>query len=208
MNFEYAYRAKGVYFPKDNAAFTLSYDKRDTVLEIHFEGKNRSKSVLIGSVKETNKADFQVPEHIAVIIDTRYGDIAVSGLHDNEFRFKTDYGDIHAEDVSGNIQLASGYGDIELSRIRGRMDANTGYGDIRGKDLVVVQQLTTKSGYGDIDLHIGNPTAECRFDLKTGFGKVKMKRADMELDASGKLVFGTGSVLLSAKSGMGDIIIR
>jgi hypothetical protein len=53
-----------------------------------------------------------------------------------------------------------------------------------------------------------NPIADCALDFKTGFGKVKMKRPDLELEAASKLIFGKGNIKTTAKSGYADVIIR
>jgi len=35
-----------------------------------------------------------------------------------------------------------------------------------------------------------------------------MKRIDLELESASKLTFGNGTILIKAKSGFGDIILR
>ena len=72
--------------------------------------------------------------------------------------------------------MTSGYGDIDLNELNGKIDINTGYGDINGKKITISKQISIKSGYGDIDCQIMNPISDCKVDLKTGYGKVKIKR--------------------------------
>jgi hypothetical protein len=206
LHFNYRYKVKGILVRKKNQC-VLRYEKRDSVLTIQID-RNNSVNIGVSYIKETSGLIFEVPDNIAVQVKTTYGDIDASGLNGNEFDFQTSYGVVDVSALSGNIRLNSGYGDIKAMQLNGTIDINTGYGDVVGKNIAVSGHLNIKSGYGDIDLQVNNPVAECRFDLKTGYGKVQMKRADMELDASGKLVFGTGNILLSARSGMGDILIR
>lgn len=206
LHFNYRYKVKGILVRKKNQC-VLRYEKKDSVLMIQVD-RNNSVNIGVSYSKETSGLIVEVPDNIAVQVKTTYGDIDASGLSGNEFDFQTSYGVVNVSALSGNIRLNSGYGDIKATQLNGAIDINTGYGDVVGKDITVSGHLNIKSGYGDIDLQINNHVAECRFDLKTGYGKVQMKRADMELDASGKLVFGTGNIVLSAKSGMGDIFIR
>lgn len=206
INFKYKYKVKGIY-ARTNRECEVSYEKKDSVLFIQIDRKN-SVNIGVSYSKETSSLSFEVPEHIAVQIKTSFGDIDVRGLKNNDFDFQTSYGDIKASVVSGSINLKSNYGDITAEQINGNIDINTSYGDINGKKLTISEQINISSGYGDIDCQIMNPTADCMLDLKTGFGKVKMKRTDLELDAATKLIFGKGNIKITAKSGYGDVIIR
>ena len=70
------------------------------------------------------------------------------------------------------------------------------------------EQMNIKSGYGDINCQIINPIVDCKLDLKTGYGKVKIKRTDLELEAGSKLIFGSGNIKITGRSGFGDVIIK
>ena len=207
MGFNYKYKVKGIYTSK-NRECEVRYEKKDSVLIIQIDRKNPAVNIGVSYSKETSSLSFEVPENIAVQIKTSFGDIDVSGLKNNDFDFQTSYGDIKASVVSGNINLKSSYGDITAEQLNGKIDINTGYGDINGKNITISEQLDIKSGYGDIDCQIMNPIADCALDFKTGFGKVKMKRPDLELEAASKLIFGKGNIKITAKSGYGDVIIR
>ena len=206
MNFNYKYKVKGLYSRK-NRECEVSYEKKDSVLTIEIDRKNPV-NIGVSYSKETSSLSFEVPENIAVQIKTSFGNIDVSGLKNNDFDFQTSYGDIKATIVSGNINLKSNYGDILTEQLNGKIDINTSYGDIIGKNITVSEHMNIKSSYGDIDCQIMNPITDCELDLKTGYGKVKIKRTDLKLEAGTKMIFGVGKIKITAKSGYGDVIIR
>jgi len=206
MNYNYKYKVKGIYSRK-NRECEVSYEKKDSVLTIEIDRKNPV-NIGVSYSKETSSLSFEVPENIAVQIKTSFGNIDASGLKNNDFDLQTTYGDIKASALSGKINLNSGYGDIELNDLNGKIDIKTGYGDINGKNITVSEHMNFKSGYGDIDCEIMNSITDCELDLKTGYGKVKIKRTDLKLEAGNKLIFGVGKIKLTAKSGYGDVIIR
>ena len=206
MNFNYIYKVKGLYSRK-NRDCEVSYEKKDSVLTIEIDRKNPV-NIGVSYTKETSNLSFEVPENIAVQIKTSFGNIDASGLKNNDFDFQTSYGDINASALSGSINLNSSYGDIDFNVLNGKIDIKTGYGDIIGKNITVSEHMNIKSGYGDIDCQIMNPIADCGLDLKTGYGKVKIKRTDFKLEADTKMIFGVGKIKLTAKSGYGDVIIR
>jgi len=206
MNYNYKYKVKGIYSRK-NRDCEVIYEKKDSVLTIEIDRKNPV-NIGVSYSKETSSLSFEVPENIAVQIKTSFGNIDVSGLKNNDFDFQTSYGDIKASIVSGNINLKSNYGDILTEQLNGKIDINTSYGDIIGKNITVSEHMNIKSGYGDIDCEIMNPITDCELDLKTGYGKVKIKRTDLKLEAGTKLIFGVGKIKLTVKSGYGDVIIR
>ena len=206
INYNYKYKVKGIYSRK-NRECEVSYEKKDSVLTIEIDRKNPV-NIGVSYSKETSSLSFEVPENIAVQIKTSFGNIDASGLKNNDFDLQTTYGDIKASALSGKINLNSGYGDIELNDLNGKIDIKTGYGDINGKNITVSEHMNFKSGYGDIDCEIMNSIKDCELDLKTGYGKVKIKRTDLKLEAGNKLIFGVGKIKLTAKSGYGDVIIR
>ena len=206
MNFNYIYKVKGLYSRK-NRDCEVSYEKKDSVLTIEIDRKNPV-NIGVSYTKETSNLSFEVPENIAVQIKTSFGNIDASGLKNNDFDFQTSYGDINASALSGSINLNSSYGDIDFNVLNGKIDIKTSYGDIIGKNITVSEHMNIKSGYGDIDCQIMNPIADCGLDLKTGYGKVKIKRTDFKLEADTKMIFGVGKIKLTAKSGYGDVIIR
>jgi hypothetical protein len=206
MNFNYKYKVKGLYSRK-NRDCEVSYEKKDSVLTIEIDRKNPV-NIGVSYTKETSNLSFEVPENIAVQIKTSFGNIDASGLKNNDFDFQTSYGDINASALSGSINLNSSYGDIDFNVLNGKIDIKTSYGDIIGKNITVSEHMNIKSGYGDIDCQIMNPITDCELDLKTGYGKVKIKRTDLKLEAGTKFIFGAGKIKLTAKSGYGDVIIR
>ena len=206
MKFNYKYKVKGIYI-RNNRECEVSYVKKDSVLTIQIDRKNPV-NIGVSYSKESSDLSFEVPENIAVQIKTSFGNIDAIGLRNNVFDFQTSYGDIKATIVSGNINLKTNYGDVSAEQLSGKIDINTSYGDVTGKNIAILEQMNIKSGYGDIDFQIINPIADCVLDLKTGYGKVKIKRTDLKLESGTKLIFGIGKIKLTAKSGFGDVIIR
>jgi DUF4097 and DUF4098 domain-containing protein YvlB len=64
------------------------------------------------------------------------------------------------------------------------------------------------SKYGDIDLQINNPISDSKLELKTGYGRLKVKRSDLEMDSKKSFNFGNGRLKITAISGNGDVIIK
>jgi hypothetical protein len=65
-----------------------------------------------------------------------------------------------------------------------------------------------KSNYGDIDLQFTNPISDCKLELKTSYGKLKIKRNDLEIESAKRLTFGTGQVKVIATTSYGNVIVK
>lgn len=97
-------------------------------------------------------------------LDTRYGDIAVSGVQ-GDLSARSSSGGVTARDIAGTrVRIESGYGSLNLD-------------SIKATDL----HAETKSG----DLMLVNATAE-RIDLDTNFGTVTVSGAQGSLRASSR----------------------
>jgi hypothetical protein len=205
MSYSYNYKAKGIFV--GNSQCEVRYKKIDSVLTIQIERKS-TVNVGVSFTKLTSGILFEVPENIAIDINTSYGDIDIRNLVNNAFQVKTAYGDIEAQSIVGTPKLLTNYGDIILDRISGNIEIGTAYGDIKGLNITALESVLLKSNYGDIDLQITNPISDCKLELKTGYGKIKVKRNDLEIESTKKLIFGTGRVKISAATSYGNVNIK
>ncbi|NDF98270.1 MAG: hypothetical protein EB101_04960 [Chitinophagia bacterium] len=205
MSYSYNYKAKGIFV--GNSQCEVRYKKIDSVLTIQIDRKS-TVNVGVSFIKLTSGILFEVPENIAIDINTSYGDIEIRNLVNNAFQVKTAYGDIEAKSIVGTPKLLTNYGDIILDRISGNIEIGTAYGDIKGANITALESVVLKSNYGDIDLQITNPISDCKLELKTGYGKIKVKRNDLEIESTKKLIFGTGRVKISAATSYGNVILK
>jgi len=141
------------------------------------------------------------------LLNTNYGDISMSRIFGNT-QSRTSHGDVSAKDVSGNTVLGSNYGDVFLDGIFGNIQSNTSFGDIKAVNITGSDLVLFNSKYGDIDLQINNPISDSKLELKTGYGRLKVKRSDLEMDSKKSFNFGNGRLKITAISGNGDVIIK
>jgi DUF4097 and DUF4098 domain-containing protein YvlB len=155
MNYHYLLKANGIFLRKKNSE--LSYELKDSVLTVHLEIKNQ---IFIGVslTSETSKLEFNVPENIAVSINTSYGDVALNNLsnNNNNYLIKTLSGNIKMESVNGNVTLSSGSGDVSLKNAELNNLGNNNYriqttsGDIKMES--VNGNITLNSFSGDVSI--------------------------------------------------------
>ena len=205
MNYSYTYKAKGMFVGKSNCE--VSFKKVDSVLTIRVERK-ATVNVGVSYTKMNSNIIFDIPENIAVDVNTSYGNIEIEELKENDFYFKTAYGDIKAQGIQGNTVFNTNYGDINLDSVSGNIVSKTSYGDIKGIHITGTESVEFKTGYGDIKFLLTNPINNCKLELKTGYGNIKVKRNDLEIDSDKKISFGTGGVKVLATTGYGDVIIK
>jgi DUF4097 and DUF4098 domain-containing protein YvlB len=177
MNYHYRLKTKGVYVKKAKAVLSkqeeancgLSYELVDSVLTIHLEIKSQTFSG-IGLLSETSKLEFNVPENIAISINTSYGDVELNNLSSSNYRIKTLSGDVKMESVNGNITLSSISGDVSLKNAELNNLGNNSYriqttsGNIKMER--VNGNITLSSSSGDVSLK--NSVANINVSLISG----------------------------------------
>jgi hypothetical protein len=205
MRYSYNYKAKGLIV--GNSQCEVIYKKIDSVLTIQVTRKS-AVNIGVSITKLSSNITFEIPESIAIEINTSYGDIEIRDLVDNVFQVKTAYGDIKATSVVGTPTLRTNFGDIILDRIKGNIETATAYGDIKGLNITALESVLLKSNYGDIDLQFTNPISDCKLELKTSYGKLKIKRNDLEIESAKRLTFGTGQVKVIATTSYGNVIVK
>ncbi|MFN7911202.1 MAG: DUF4097 family beta strand repeat-containing protein [Bacteroidota bacterium] len=177
MNYHYRLKTKGVYVKKAKAVLSkqeeancgLSYELVDSVLTIHLEIKSQTFSG-IGLLSETSKLEFNVPENIAISINTSYGDVELNNLSSSNYRIKTLSGDVKMESVNGNVTLSSISGDVSLKNAELNNLGNNSYriqttsGNIKMER--VNGNITLSSSSGDVSLK--NSVANINVSLISG----------------------------------------
>lgn len=207
MNYNYRLRAKGVFSGKKEGNCELGYMLRDSVLTIHLQRKDQ-KFKGISVLSETSKIEFKVPKNIDVKMDSDLGDIDVDGLRNTGTFLYSSLGDITAANSTGEIDIETALGDISMKNVTGKLKLITSLGDISGENITVSDDCQLNSSLGGIDVQVNNPISECRLDLSTNLGKVKVKRADLKTKSEKKLRTGSGTFKLIMNTSMGNIIVR
>ncbi|MFN6378975.1 MAG: DUF4097 family beta strand repeat-containing protein, partial [Flavobacteriales bacterium] len=143
----------------------------------------------VSALSETSKLEFYVPNNMDV-------------------KMNSDLGDITAESVSGNIDLHTELGDISMKNLEGKISSFTSLGDVSGVNMTISDDCRFSSSLGDIDVQLNNPISECKLDLSTSMGKVKVKRADLKIKSQNELKTDSGKFKVNMNTSMGNIIVR
>lgn len=207
MKYHYHLKTKGVFKRKKESNCELSYELKDSVLTIHLQRKEQ-KFNGISVLSESSKMEFNVPKNIDVKMNSDLGDIDVDGLNTNTIKLYTSLGDITAESVSGNIDLHTDLGDISMKNLEGKISSVTSLGDVSGVNMTISDDCLLNSSLGDIDVQLNNPILECKLDLSTSMGKVKVKRADLKTKSRNELKTDSGKFKVIMNTSMGNIIVR
>ena len=207
MKYQYQLKAKGVFSKKKEGNCKLSYELKDSVLTIHLQRENQ-KFNGISVLSETSKMEFIVPENVDVKMDSDLGDIDVDGLKNTGTLLYSALGDITATNSTGRIDVETSLGDISMKNVSGKLKLITSMGDISGKNIRISDDCILNSSMGDIDVQLNNPISECKLNLSTSMGKVKMKRADLTTKSRNELKTDSGKFKVNMNTSMGNIIVR
>ena len=152
--------------------------------------------------------EFIVPENVDVKMDSDLGDIDVDGLKNTGTLLYSALGDITATNSTGRIDVETSLGDISMKNVSGKLKLITSMGDISGKNIRISDDCILNSSMGDIDVQLNNPISECKLNLSTSMGKVKMKRADLTTKSRNELKTDSGKFKVNMNTSMGNIIVR
>jgi hypothetical protein len=188
MKYEYQLKAKGVFNRKNQGNCELSYERKDSVLTVRVKRKDQEFKG-VSALSETSKLEFYVPNNMDV-------------------KMNSDLGDITAESVSGNIDLHTELGDISMKNLEGKISSFTSLGDVSCVNMTISDDCRFSSSLGDIDVQLNNPISECKLDLSTSMGKVKVKRADLKIKSQNELKTDSGKFKVNMNTSMGNIIVR
>jgi preprotein translocase subunit SecG len=207
MKYQYQLKAKGVFSKKKEGNCELSYELKDSVLTIHLQRENQ-KFNGISILSETSKIEFIVPENVDVKMNTDLGDIDVDGLNNTGTLLYSALGDITATNSTGDIDVETALGDILIKNVSGKLKLVTSMGDISGENIRISDDCILNSSMGYIDVQLNNPISECKLNLSTSLGKVKMKRADLTTKSRNELKTDSGKFKVNMNTSMGNIIVR
>ena len=207
MKYNYQLKAKGVFSRKKEGNCELSYVLKDSVLTIHLQRKDQNFNG-VSVLSENSKMEFYVPENVDVKIDSDLGDIDATGLNNKNTMLHTALGDISSKNTSGVLDFETDLGDIVISNLSGKISCFTSLGEVSGENITAKDDCKFESSLGDIDVQLSNPLSECRLDLSTSLGKVKVDRPELKKKAGSQLTFGNGKFKIVMETALGKVIVR
>jgi DUF4097 and DUF4098 domain-containing protein YvlB len=119
-------------------------------------------------------------------------------------RVRTAEGDVRLQVSQGTFDVASGRGAIRLFDVSGGFSLESEQGLVSGNVVQVSEDSSIVSGSGRIEFTFTTPMRDLRFELSSEEGVVLLR----ELKARGSLRFGSGDVLVVARTESGDIRIE
>lgn len=149
---------------------------------------------------DTGSGDIEITDSDgAKDLSTGSGDITVSGSA-GDVRAKSASGSQSFDSIRGNIETSSGSGTIRLDDIEGILRISASSGDLRGDSIQLTGSSTFTTGSGGISMSLRNAYDALSFDLDAGSGDIRV--GDMR--GADRVVLGTGSIEIHARSGSGD----
>jgi len=124
--------------------------------------------------------------------DTGSGAVRLSGIAGN-VRVDTGSGSVRLTDVAGDVRADTGSGAIELERVTGALALDTGSGGIRGRALVVRDEVVADTGSGSVLLE-GDFSAVRRLVVDTGSGRATLRFAGELPALSCEIYAGSGGI--------------
>ena len=207
IKYDYHLKAKGLFSRNKDGHCKLSYEINNSVLTLHVKRSNQSYSG-ISTLDESSSIDMHIPEGIDVRMDSDLGDIAADGLKGKTIKLHSSLGDITAQNCSGNFDLNTALGDISLNDVQGKITSNTDLGDITGERITITEACRLTTSLGDIDVQLTNSLTECRLDLSTNLGNVKVDRPELKEKSHDRLKIGTGKLNVIMNTDLGKIKVR
>jgi hypothetical protein len=207
IKYDYHLKAKGLFSRNKDGHCKLSYEINNSVLTLHVKRSNQSYSG-ISTLDESSSIDMHIPEGIDVRMDSDLGDIAAEGLKGKTIKLHSLLGDITAQNCSGNFDLNTALGDISLNDVQGKITSNTDLGDITGERITITEACRLTTSLGDIDVQLTNSLTECRLDLSTSLGNVKVDRPELKEKSHDRLKIGTGKLNVIMNTDLGKIKVR
>ena len=110
-----------------------------------------------------------------IVIDSKFGDTALQGLHYQQLNLIQDYGDITFTNTTGEkTEVAQDFGDLTLQQYSSNgINIESKHGDIN-IDGTLNGQTTITSSFGDATLHLQNKQSDIGYALNTSFGDVSI----------------------------------
>ena len=207
IQYNYHIDAKGIFSRNKDGQCKLSYEINNTVLTLQVKRSKQSYRG-ISTLSETSKIDMHIPEGIDVRMESALGDIVTDGLQGKNIKLNTSLGDITVSNCSGILDVYTALGDISLNDVQGEITGNTDMGDITGESVTATAACSLTTSLGDIDVQLNNSLDECRLDLSTSLGSVKVDRPELKEKSSSQLKIGTGKLNVIMNTSLGKIKVR
>lgn len=151
-----------------------------------------------------------------VYVDQLQGDLNAT-LSYGKLTLKNIAGKIHANTTSGDVnimeakcetEIIAGYGNIHYENFKGNINLIANSGNVTGKNVQLLNSMSVKSSYGNINMELVNPLNDLSFDLKANYGKIKIEKDGNKMEESKSLLINKGNILIKCITNSGDQIYR
>jgi lia operon protein LiaG len=177
--------------------YAIRFERDNDLLKVWIEDVELKEKVQIK--EETNTPsflNFEVPEDTEIDVDNNSGNIGLSGSRSKLIDLHTSFGNITANDITGNVKLKSSSGNINGAGITGDVNAHTSFGNQHFENLKGNVQLRSSSG----DITLMKVTGN--IDGVTSFGQQKY------ISVSGNITTSSSSGDVTIKNHSGNITVK
>ena len=162
LQYHFGLKNKGGNSSKIAEQCELSYVIEDSVLTIHLKRKSMQGN-LENLVNHSSEVEFNIPENIALTMESEVGDISTEGIRNELTHLHTSVGDITAKNMQGLLDFHTEVGDVSLDNFEGMVNCKTSVGDITLKNIQGTSDL--KADNGDISIENLTGKVTCSTDI-------------------------------------------
>ena len=197
-----------------DSSVRLEYKRVDTTLQITLTVQCKEKVTKLRKnfkVVECNTANpeltVSVPSGTSIVVQNSYGDTKVSGINAPVCEVRSSSGDVKIASIIATTTVATSYGDLDAQNITGNMNARLSSGDVKIEH--VNGDVDVVSTYGD------QAFTDISGNLKTSGSSGNINIAKLRGDVNANTTYGyiqitdfKGSARLTSSSGsiLGDAI--
>ena len=162
LHYYFGLKSKGGNSSKIAEQCELSYVIEDSILTIHLNRKSLQGN-LENRINHNSEIEFNIPENIALRMESEVGDISTEGIRNELTHLHTSVGDITAKNMQGLLDFETEVGDVILDNFEGIANCKTSVGDITFKNIQGTSDL--KSDNGDISIENLTGKVTCSTDI-------------------------------------------
>jgi hypothetical protein len=133
-------------------------------------------------------------------IETKSGSVELR-TSSGKAEVSTSSGDVTVDGQDGGLGIRTSSGTIRLGKTNGEVEARSQSGDIKGRDIRLAADSAFATSSGSIEIGFSNGLSDLRFDLEARSGSL---RAGSSSSDGGRLVSGSGKILVKGSSSSGD----
>ena len=100
--------------------------------------------------------------------------------------------------------MACIYGSVRLDDCIGNLSISAISGDISGKNVELLESMSTTSKYGSVDMQLVNELNSLSFDLKTTYGEINIDKNGEKMNSDNVLLIDKGKILVKGVTNSGD----